>query len=354
PHPALGPGGRPPPRRRRRRHPPPARRRRARRPRRGLAPDPPPPRRRNGLPGRPRRRRHARSVDRPPRRAGAHAQAQRALRPGAPGAGADLGHGHRSRCAGGGEGALRPPRRRSSPPRLRADARPLVPRRRLRRPPRRRRDDRPPLRRSLLGLRGPRREGVARDRLDVHRRGRAEALPGPLGRRRQLSRSRHRKTQRSPAVRSRGARSRQGRRAGPDLPLPAPGIPAFARNMTAQHAILLVDDEDAVLRTLRRFLTRDGFKVETARNAEDALAQLRAGLSPQVVISDYRMPGEDGASFLKRVRKEWRLIQRVLMTGHADISALEEAINASQIYRFLPKPWEERGLLATVRSAVVQ
>ena len=124
--------------------------------------------------------------------------------------------------------------------------------------------------------------------------------------------------------------------------------------MTAQHQILLVDDEEAVLRTLRRFLSRDGFQVETARNAEDALDQLRSGLTPQVVISDFRMPGEDGVSFLKRVRKEWPLVQRVLMTGHADISALEEAINASQIYRFLSKPWDERGLLATVRSAVVQ
>src|SRR5262249_26084114 len=136
-------------------------------------------------------------------------------------------------------------------------------------------------------------------------------------------------------------------------------FPASARDMTTasaavQHRILLVDDEEPVLRTLRRFLTRDGFLVDTARNAEEALSQLRAGLTPQVVISDFRMPGEDGVSFLKRLRREWPMIQRVLMTGHADISALEEAINASQIYRFLPKPWEERGLLATVRSAVVQ
>jgi two-component system, NtrC family, sensor kinase len=122
----------------------------------------------------------------------------------------------------------------------------------------------------------------------------------------------------------------------------------------AQDQILLVDDEEAVLRTLRRFLTRDGFQVETARSAEDALAQLRAGLSPKVVISDFKMAGEDGIAFLKRVRREWPLVQRVLMTGYADVNALEEAINVSQIYRFIPKPWEERALLATVRSAVVQ
>src|SRR5262249_44041642 len=102
------------------------------------------------------------------------------------------------------------------------------------------------------------------------------------------------------------------------------------------------------------FLTRDGFEVQTARSAEDALDQLRSGLAPQVVISDFRMPGEDGVAFLKRVRREWPLVQRVLMTGYADVAALEEAINVSQIYRFVPKPWEERALLATVRAAVVQ
>src|SRR5262249_4994837 len=145
------------------------------------------------------------------------------------------------------------------------------------------------------------------------------------------------------------------------MSLPASGLPfsAAAHDMTTataaiQHRILLVDDEEPVLRTLRRFLTRDGFLVDTARNAEEALSQLRAGLTPQVVISDFRMPGEDGVSFLKRVRREGPMIQRVLVTGHADISALAEAVHPSQIYRFLPKPWEERGLLATVRSAVVQ
>jgi two-component system, NtrC family, sensor kinase len=124
--------------------------------------------------------------------------------------------------------------------------------------------------------------------------------------------------------------------------------------MTASRTILIVDDEDAVLRTLKRFLVRDGFQVETARSAADALTILREGFAPQVVISDYRMPGMDGVAFLKYVCTEWPRVQRVLMTGHADISAIEEAVNASQIYRFLAKPWEETGLLATVRSAAQQ
>src|SRR5262249_6235320 len=127
------------------------------------------------------------------------------------------------------------------------------------------------------------------------------------------------------------------------MSLPASGLPfsAAAHDMTTataaiQHRILLVDDEEPVLRTLRRFLTRDGFLVDTARNAEEALSQLRAGLTPQVVISDFRMPGEDGVSFLKRVRREWPMIQRVLMTGHAAISTPPDAINPPHTHSFLP------------------
>jgi two-component system, NtrC family, sensor kinase len=119
--------------------------------------------------------------------------------------------------------------------------------------------------------------------------------------------------------------------------------------------ILLVDDEEAVLRTLKRYLARDGFEVLMARNADEALDKLRAeGSAPHVVISDYRMPGMDGVAFLKVVKAEWPRVQRVLMTGHADIAAIEEAVNQSQIYRFLAKPWDETGLSATVRSAVQQ
>ncbi|MBI4508804.1 MAG: response regulator [Deltaproteobacteria bacterium] len=117
---------------------------------------------------------------------------------------------------------------------------------------------------------------------------------------------------------------------------------------------LLVDDEDAVLRSLRRFLARDGFEVEVATSAELALEILEGGFVPHVIISDFRMPGVDGVMFLREVRERWPRVQRVLMTGFADIQAIESAINDSKIYRFVAKPWDEAGLLATVRSAVEQ
>jgi signal transduction histidine kinase len=118
--------------------------------------------------------------------------------------------------------------------------------------------------------------------------------------------------------------------------------------------VLLVDDEDSVLRSLRRYLVREGFQVETAPSADVAIEMLDAGLSPQVVMTDFRMPGMDGVAFLRLVKERWPAMQRVLMTGFADMHVIEAAINESAIYRFLAKPWDDAGLVATVRSAMEQ
>lgn len=118
--------------------------------------------------------------------------------------------------------------------------------------------------------------------------------------------------------------------------------------------VLLVDDEDSVLRSLRRFLVREGFQVETAPSADVAVEMLDGGMSPQVVMTDFRMPGMDGVTFLRHVKERWPAVQRVLMTGFADMHVIEAAINQSAIYRFLAKPWDDAGLIATVRSAMEQ
>lgn len=130
--------------------------------------------------------------------------------------------------------------------------------------------------------------------------------------------------------------------------------------------ILIVDDERSIVNALRRSLGRLGFHVLCAESGEAALALLgeivgREGAGsdgghglPQVVLSDYRMPRMDGVSFLAQVKERWPAIQRVLITGFADLEAIERAVNVAGIYRFVNKPWEELRLLSTVRSAVEQ
>lgn len=117
--------------------------------------------------------------------------------------------------------------------------------------------------------------------------------------------------------------------------------------------LLLVDDEENILRSLRRVLRRGNWLIETAPDA-DAGLQLFERFRPAVVISDYRMPGMSGVDFLARVKELAPTTQRIMLTGQADQQAIEEAINRSEVFRFVSKPWNDAQLLLTVKSAFEQ
>ncbi len=121
----------------------------------------------------------------------------------------------------------------------------------------------------------------------------------------------------------------------------------------AEASLLVVDDDDNVRRALKRVLRRMRCRVVDAPDAQAALAVMERE-PVQVVISDYRMPGISGVEFLRIVKERWPRIQRVLLTGQADSSAIEEAVNRSEIFRFIWKPWDDGHLLITIQSAVDQ
>jgi two-component system NtrC family sensor kinase len=120
---------------------------------------------------------------------------------------------------------------------------------------------------------------------------------------------------------------------------------------TLLRRVLLVDDEPNVLRALKRVLRRIPWDLQTANSGEEAL-QLMAESPVDVVVCDYRMPGMTGVDFLRQVRDRWPDTQRLMLSGQADQSAILEAVNRSEIFRFIPKPWEEADLLATIHSAL--
>ncbi|HET6413458.1 MAG TPA: ATP-binding protein [Anaeromyxobacter sp.] len=120
-----------------------------------------------------------------------------------------------------------------------------------------------------------------------------------------------------------------------------------------ESTLLLVDDDEHVRRALRRVLRRARCRVLDAPEAQTAL-EILAREPVQVVVSDYRMPGMSGVEFLRAVKERWPRIQRVLLTGQADSTAIEEAVNQSEIFRFIWKPWDDGHLLITIQSAVDQ
>jgi DNA-binding NtrC family response regulator len=123
------------------------------------------------------------------------------------------------------------------------------------------------------------------------------------------------------------------------------------------YRILLVDDEPNILAALRRVLAQippdqlDGERalIETYGSPEDALK--RASESRfDLVITDFRMPSMNGVEFLKLLIQRQPDIGRMILSGYADVDAVVEAINETQILRFIHKPWHDGEL----RQAVVQ
>jgi two-component system NtrC family sensor kinase len=120
-----------------------------------------------------------------------------------------------------------------------------------------------------------------------------------------------------------------------------------------ETSLLLVDDDEQVRRALKRVLKRSGCRLLEAADADAALA-LIAKVPVHVIVSDHRMPGMSGIEFLRVVKERWPRVQRVLLTGQADTAAIEEAVNQSEIFRFIWKPWDDSHLLLTVQSAIDQ
>jgi DNA-binding NtrC family response regulator len=118
--------------------------------------------------------------------------------------------------------------------------------------------------------------------------------------------------------------------------------------------ILILDDEPAVLNALRRALhvafAQDDVEIEVFDEPEAAVH--RAGEQDfDVVISDYRMPGLNGADVLQLVKGLQPDAIRIVVSATAEVLHIADAVNRAEVFRYLAKPWEQEELVATVRDA---
>ncbi len=70
--------------------------------------------------------------------------------------------------------------------------------------------------------------------------------------------------------------------------------------------VLVVDDEIAIVNLLAEVLTDEGYQVEKAHDGRSALAMLRAGLRPRVIVTDVMMPNLDGIGLYHAIRNEFK------------------------------------------------
>jgi len=115
--------------------------------------------------------------------------------------------------------------------------------------------------------------------------------------------------------------------------------------------VLVLDDEQNILESLQRLFFKEDFGIFTTTNYREALDVLGKE-KIKLVLSDQRMAEITGVEFLKQVKAKYPDIIRVLITGHADIQAAEDAINVGEVYRFINKPWNSEELKGGVRQAI--
>jgi len=116
------------------------------------------------------------------------------------------------------------------------------------------------------------------------------------------------------------------------------------------RTLLLLDDEPHVLAALSRQLRRDGYTILQASTVQQAF-ELLALHEVQVIVSDQRMPEMHGTEFLSRVKKLYPETVRIILSGHAELEAVLNAVNRGEVYRFYTKPWDEQLLRDEVRDA---
>lgn len=114
--------------------------------------------------------------------------------------------------------------------------------------------------------------------------------------------------------------------------------------------ILFVDDEENVLKSLRRVFIDENFEILTAQSGKEGL-EILATTEVAVIVSDQRMPGMSGAEFLEHSKQVSPYSGRIILTGHADVTTAIDAINKGGAQRYILKPWNNNDIISAVQMA---
>lgn len=114
--------------------------------------------------------------------------------------------------------------------------------------------------------------------------------------------------------------------------------------------VLIVDDDETLLRSLARLLRLRGYEPKTATSAAAAIELVQTERF-DVVLSDIAMPGMDGIELLRNIRDTDLVVPVILITGAPAVSTAVDAVEYGA-FRYLTKPVENDDLVATVEKAV--
>ena len=125
------------------------------------------------------------------------------------------------------------------------------------------------------------------------------------------------------------------------------------KNNHLNNRILFVDDDSHFLASVQRLLGKE-YSVTTALGGKEALAILEVQGPFAVVVSDLKMPGMDGISFLAEVKRICPDSVRILFTGYADLESALDAVNNGFVFKILKKPCPQEDVNRAVEDGLVQ
>jgi DNA-binding NtrC family response regulator len=129
--------------------------------------------------------------------------------------------------------------------------------------------------------------------------------------------------------------------------------------MPDKSAILIVDDEAVILLSIKQELKSrfgDQYLLETALSAEEATVAIDGlvadGIEVILIISDWLMPGMKGDVFLASVKARHPAVRCIIVSGHADPTAIERARETVALDAVISKPWDRMTLLNAVSACL--
>jgi two-component system response regulator FixJ len=121
--------------------------------------------------------------------------------------------------------------------------------------------------------------------------------------------------------------------------------------MNALIHIAVIDDDEAVLDSLRLYFARQSIDAACFKSAKEFLAAIGSGRRFDCIVSDVRMPGMSGLDLVHRLKGDGLAAPVILITGHGDVDMAVAAIKVGA-FDFIEKPFDEARLLASIRNAI--
>ena len=122
------------------------------------------------------------------------------------------------------------------------------------------------------------------------------------------------------------------------------------KKIQEEVSILIVDDEESILKSLQGIFTDEGYATLTASNSDDAM-KIILEQSPSLVMLDIWMPGRDGIDTLKQIKEKCPDLPVIMISGHASIATAVEATKLGA-NNFIEKPLDLHGTLQAVKRAL--